>query len=101
MSSDAPDYAHHAVSVLLYRAILSVWARFIASETEWRAVDRNLAEATVSDCACFIVAICVLPQRLTLAIKPTKVIQKQRKTRGSTHIATIKRRLLYRTVLAL
>ena len=31
----------------------------IACDTEWRAVDRNLAEAVLSDCACFIVAICV------------------------------------------
>ena len=61
MSSDAPDSAQHDVSVLLYRDILSVCARFISWETEWRAVDRNLAEAAVSDCACFIVASCVLP----------------------------------------
>ena len=31
----------------------------IACDTEWRSVDRNLAEAVLSDCACFIVAICV------------------------------------------
>ena len=61
MSSDAPDSANHAVSVLLYRAIFSVWTRGIAWETEWREVDRTLAEVFVSDCARFIVAICVLP----------------------------------------
>ena len=47
--------------MLLYRAILSVWARVMACETEWRKVDRNLAEAVVSDCACSMVASCVLP----------------------------------------
>ena len=61
MPSDAPEYAQHAVSVLLYRDILSVCAWVIAYETEWRAVDRNLEEAVVSDCARFIVASCVLP----------------------------------------
>ena len=64
MSSDAPESAQHYVPVLLYRAILSVCARVIAWETEWRAVDRNLAGAVVSDCACFIVASCVLPLML-------------------------------------
>ena len=38
-----------------------MWARFMACDTEYRAVDRNLAEAVVSDCAHFIVAICILP----------------------------------------
>ena len=61
MSSDAPDSANHAVSVLLYRAIFSVWKRGIAWETEWRTVNRNLAEAVVSDYARFIVARYVLP----------------------------------------
>ena len=61
MSSDTPESAHQAVSVLLYRAILSVRARVISWETEWRAVDRNLAEAVVSECARFIVVSCVLP----------------------------------------
>ena len=61
MSSNDPESAQHAVSVLLYRAILSVCARVIAWEPEWRAVDRNLSESVVSDCACFIVASYVLP----------------------------------------
>ena len=61
MSSDAPESAQRDVSVLLYRDILSVCALVIAWETEWRAVDRNLEEAVVSDCARFIVTICVLP----------------------------------------
>ena len=39
MSSDAPEYAYLDVSVLLYRAILSVWTWVMACETEWRAVD--------------------------------------------------------------
>ena len=56
MYSDDPESTHTAVSVLLYRAILSVFARFVAWETEWREIDRNLAEAVVSDCDCFIVA---------------------------------------------
>ena len=33
----------------------------IAWDTEWRAVDRNLAEAVFSDCTCLIVASLVLP----------------------------------------
>ena len=60
MSSDSPESAQNSVSVLLYRAILSVWARFMAWETDWMAVDRNLVEAVESDCDYFIVAICVL-----------------------------------------
>ena len=51
MSSDAPESAQNAVSVLLYRDILSVCARVLAWETEWRAVDRTLAEAVVFYCA--------------------------------------------------
>ena len=61
MSSDAPESAQQDVSMLLYRAILSVWERVISWETERRVVDRNLAEAVVSECAHFIVASCVLP----------------------------------------
>ena len=60
MSSDAPESVQHSVSVLLYRAILPVRARVIAWKTEWREVNRNIAEAVVSDYACFIVASCVL-----------------------------------------
>ena len=33
----------------------------IAWDTEWRAVDRNLAEAFLSDCDSLIVAILALP----------------------------------------
>ena len=61
MSSDTPESVQHAVAVLLYRSIFSVWERFIAWETEWIEVDRNLAEAIVLDYACFIFVICVLP----------------------------------------
>ena len=61
MYSNDPEYAQHTVSVLLYRAILSVWAQVIAWETEWKTVNRNLVEAVVSDCAHFIVTSCVLP----------------------------------------
>ena len=60
MSSDAPESTQQAVSVLLYRAILSVLAHVMACETEWREVDRNLAEAVVLECARFMVASCVL-----------------------------------------
>ena len=49
------------MSVLLYRDILSVCAQFMAWETEWRVVYRNLAEAIVLYFACFTVASCVLP----------------------------------------
>ena len=38
-----------------------MWARVMACETEWREVDRNLADAVVSDWGLFIVASCVLP----------------------------------------
>ena len=61
MSSDAPESAQHAVSLLLYMAILLVFAQLIDWYTEWRAVDRKRAEAVVSDCAHFIVASLVLP----------------------------------------
>ena len=44
------------MSVLLYRDILSVCALVVAWKTEWRAVNRNLAESVVLDCARFIVA---------------------------------------------
>ena len=60
MSSDAPESAQHAVPLLLYMAILLVFARVIAWYTEWRAVDRKQAEAVVSDYARFIVASLVL-----------------------------------------
>ena len=61
MSSDAPEFVQYAVSLLLYRAILSVCEQFIAWNTEWKAVDRNLAEAVVSNFTCFIVASFFLP----------------------------------------
>ena len=38
-----------------------MWARVMACETEGRAVNRNLAEAMVSDFDRFIIASCVLP----------------------------------------
>ena len=37
-----------------------MWSRMMAYDTEWKAVDKNLAEAVVSDCNIFIVAICVI-----------------------------------------
>ena len=61
MSSDAPESAQHAVSLLLYIAILLVFARLISWDTEWREVDRKRAEAILSGCACFIVANLGLP----------------------------------------
>ena len=56
MSSDVPESAHHTVSELLYRAILLVWSRMMAGDTEWREVNKNLAEAAFSKFALFIVA---------------------------------------------
>ena len=61
MSSDATESAQHAVSLLLYISILFIFARVIAWDTEWRAVDRKRAEAVLSECARFIVASLVLP----------------------------------------
>ena len=61
MSSNDPESAQHDVYLLLYIAILLVLARVIAWDTKWRAVDRNQAEAVLSECACFIVASLVLP----------------------------------------
>ena len=46
---------------MLYIAILLVFVRVIAWDTEWRAVDRKRAEDVLSDCARFIVASLVLP----------------------------------------
>ena len=60
MSSDAPEFAHQAVYFLLYIAILWLFALVIAWETEWSAVERNLAEDVVSDWARLIVASLVL-----------------------------------------
>ena len=34
---------------------MSVWSQVMTCETEWRAVDKNLTEDLVSDCARFIV----------------------------------------------
>ena len=59
MSSDSPESEEHAVSELLYSAVLLVCAQMMACDTEWRAVDRNLADDVVSDCAIFTVAMCV------------------------------------------
>ena len=47
MSSDAPESAHHAVSVLLYIAILLVFVEVIAWDNEWRAVNKNRAKAVL------------------------------------------------------
>ena len=64
MYSDAPESTQKAVPYLLYIAILRLFARVIAWDTEWREVDRNLAEAVLSDCARLIVASLVLPLTL-------------------------------------
>ena len=61
MSSDAPESAQQSVYFWLYIAILWLLALVIAWETEWSAVERNLAEAVVLDWARFIVASLVLP----------------------------------------
>ena len=61
MSSDAPESAQHAVSLLLYMDILLMFAQVIAWDTEWSAVDRKRAEDVVSNCARFIVSSLVLP----------------------------------------
>ena len=60
MSSDAPESAQYAASLLLYIAILLMLARVIAWDTEWREVNRKLAEAVLLDCARFIFVIIVL-----------------------------------------
>ena len=70
MSSDDPESAQHAVSLLLYMAIFLVFARVIAWKTEWRAVDRNRAEAVVLDCARFIVVSFVMPLILRCFLSP-------------------------------
>ena len=60
MSLGALYSAQNSVSELLYSSILVVWSRMMACDTDCRAVDRNLAEAVVSNCSLFIVAICAL-----------------------------------------
>ena len=60
MYSDAPKSSQYAVSELLYRVILSVWARMMSCDTECRSVDNNIVEAVESECALFIVSSCVL-----------------------------------------
>ena len=59
MSFDDIESAQHAVSELLYSAILLVCAWIMACDNEWREVNRNLAEAVVSEISRFIVASCV------------------------------------------
>ena len=61
MSSDAPDSVQHSVSLLLYIAILLVFERVIAWDTEWREVNRKRAEAVLSEFARFIIASFFLP----------------------------------------
>ena len=60
MSSDAPESAQNSVYLLLYISILLAFEQLIAWDTEWRAVNRNLAEAVLSKCARFIVTSLVL-----------------------------------------
>ena len=55
MSSDAPESPQHAVLEFLCSDILLVCAQMLACDTECRAVDRNIVEAVVFICACFIV----------------------------------------------
>ena len=52
---NALNSAQHAVSELLYSAILLAWAQMMACDTECRAVNRNIAEAVLSNCDLFIV----------------------------------------------
>ena len=59
MYLDYPESARHAIIELFYSAILLGRAHIMTCDTDWRSVDRNLAEAVVSDCAIFIVASCV------------------------------------------
>ena len=60
MYLEAMESAHHAVSEFLNMDILSVWARMMACDTEWRAVDKNIADDVLSNCALFILVTCVL-----------------------------------------
>ena len=60
MSSDVPESAQQSASLLLYIAILWLLARVIAWDIEWREVDRNVAEAVLSDYAQLIVASLIL-----------------------------------------
>ena len=48
------------MSLLLYMAVLLVFARVIAWDTEWRKIDRKRSEAVVLDCDRFIFASLVL-----------------------------------------
>ena len=70
MASDDLESAQHAVSELLYNAILLVWSSVMACDTDWREVNRNLVEAVVSDCALCIVASCVLCLFLHFYLSP-------------------------------
>ena len=89
MSSDAPESEHHYVSDLLYRAIFSVWARIMVCDTAWRAVDKNIVEAVVSDCALFIVAICVLHLVLRLLFRTLVGVLASVKLGGNTEYVLI------------
>ena len=61
MSSDDLEFAQQSVSFLFYILIMWLLALVIAWYIERSAVESNLAEAVVSDCAFCIVAILVLP----------------------------------------
>ena len=56
----------------------------MACETEWRAVDRNIAEAVVLDCAHFIVASCILPLVLRCFFSTAVVVLASVKYEGTT-----------------
>ena len=64
MSSEAPESAQHAESLLLYIAILLVFTHVTAWDTEWREVERKRAEAVLLDCARFILSSLFLPHIL-------------------------------------
>ena len=57
MFSDETEYSQQALSDFLHNAILSVWERMIAGDTEFRAVDRKRSDDEVSNCALLIVSI--------------------------------------------
>ena len=78
--------------------ILLVFARVIAWDTDWREVDRKLAEAVVSDCARFIVAIIFLPLILRYFLSTLVVVLASGKGWGATMYELMGFRVLISTI---
>ena len=90
MSLEASESAQYAVSELVYRDILLLWAHIMDFENERRAVNRNLVEAIVFDCSLFIVTSCVLNIVLRLLLNTLVGVIASVELRGTTEYVLMK-----------